>query len=118
MPCQGPTQQQYRTSRMLKKFYRMLLYVNEAYRELTGQQILTEAEKDQCVWQDDEGWPHGHVRPWFDQAHARLCKFTRELDPEHLEILMYNGHVKNARRYADWWERHQKEDAERAKNQD
>jgi hypothetical protein len=42
-----------------------------------------------------------------------LCNLIRSLPEETLDKIMYDGRNPTARKLADWWERHQKADAER-----
>lgn len=44
---------------------------------------------------------------------ARLCATIREMSPEYIDLYVYNARSAESRALADWWERHQREDAER-----
>lgn len=48
---------------------------------------------------------------------AKLCGLVRSLDKEQQAQLLYNGRVEASRRLASWWERHQKADEARKKEE-
>ena len=55
---------------------------------------------------------YGNVRR-LDEATAMLCDNCRRLQGEELETIVYDAHNTDARRLADWFERHQEWDRRR-----
>lgn len=49
----------------------------------------------------------------LDEFVATLCKILGSLTEQELNDIVYNGRSARARRLADWWDNHQKVDAER-----
>lgn len=47
-----------------------------------------------------------------------LCQLLNGLNDEQTSTIVYNGCNKQARKLADWWERHQKLDKEREEMED
>jgi hypothetical protein len=77
-----------------------------------------------CLGRFSQGWIieasmnyYGNVNR-LDEATALLCNNCRLLSKEEAEKFIYDGRNKDARRLADWWERHQEWDARRVAEED
>ncbi len=49
----------------------------------------------------------------LDEGTKLLCECCRSLTKSEVSNFVYNAHKKNARKLADWWERHQEWDERR-----
>ncbi|AFO71549.1 hypothetical protein phiCbK_035 [Caulobacter phage phiCbK] len=49
-----------------------------------------------------------------DELTERLCSMLRDLTVEEQNAVLYDGRIPKARELADWWERHQEHDRQRA----
>ena len=125
MPCQGPSAAEQRTVEKQTKLFKLVLSVNERYKKLNEgvgflrddlYLILKLAVDWPWQWQD-KGNVHGlSGRKLFDVATEALCTFTEGMSADESNVLMYNGRDKKARRYADWWDAHQKLDRQRRRD--
>lgn len=53
----------------------------------------------------------------LDEMTRYLCETISALDEDKLDAFIYNGRVPEARKLADWWERHQEWDRKRIKEE-
>lgn len=54
----------------------------------------------------------------LDAYTDRLCSICKKMSKEEKDKLVYDGRNSNARKLADWWEKHQKEDEERIRKEE
>lgn len=68
----------------------------------------------------DEKFVHAAKSPYGAGVDAvpSLCATIKGLDASQLEAIVYNPHSRMSRNLANWWERHQKEDAKREAKED
>jgi len=74
---------------------------------------------------DIPGWVHEAAKDYYgnvnrlDEATKMLCECCRTLTKAEAESFIYDGHSPDARKLAEWWERHQEWDRRRvAEEQD
>lgn len=53
----------------------------------------------------------------LDEYTDQLCTLCKEMTEAEKDSIMYNGRNANARRLADWWERHQEVDRKRSEEE-
>lgn len=49
----------------------------------------------------------------LDEMVAELCGIIRDMTPDQLDRIVYNGRDPQSRKLADWWEEHERADRER-----
>ncbi len=54
----------------------------------------------------------------LDEKTDYLCRICKVMSVKELNKIMYNGRNKNARKLADWWDKHQEEDIKRQKKEE
>ena len=122
MPCQGPSAEEQRTVRKQTKLFKLVLSVNERCKVLMdGEGFLRDDLSAALSTAIDKPWNWQYKvqgfelsgRKLFDVATNALCDFTKGASEEQLDVLMYNGRSKQARKYADWWGKHKEVDRKR-----
>lgn len=72
-----------------------------------------------CIDKNVPGWITDAWKNYYgnanrlDEATRLLCEHCRGLTEKEREKFIYDAHDKNARKLADWWERHQEWDRRR-----
>lgn len=109
MPCNSDYMGETRLEYNLKHTAQLYMYLMFATNRGVDPDIAWAAKGNKPLIQDSKG----HL----DHITALLCEELKQLSPEDSERVVYDGHSKHARALADWWEKHQEADEERAKSE-
>ena len=117
MPCQGPSEAENRTMRQGIKLCKLIVAV-DAKSPLPSNYFflsIDELKKVKIYRNGYEAWMYNNE--WFDELTAMLCDKIRNFTEEQQDYYLYDGKDSNARQLAEWWDKHQKEDKRRSKNE-
>ena len=103
MPCNSDHLEPSQRERELQNAAQLYIYVLEQMKKPVPVKVRRAAQDAYC---NDDG------------PYIKLCSTLRSLDGEEFERIVYdNARDPRARRLADWWEQHQKDDAARKKRE-
>lgn len=101
MPCNSDYLEQNGKERELQRTAKLLKYVYRKLQQPISLELQEAANDYYCS----------------DDYVAELCGVLSNLDDNVLESLVYNARNKKSRRLADWWEKHQKADRKRIRQE-
>ena len=92
MPCRSDYMDPTQKERLLQETAQLTVYVLESLGESVPQKLTNAANDIYCR---------------ADYVPLLCCLMKEiELNPAEMNRIVYDGHSKNARRLADWWEKH------------
>ena len=109
MPCQGPSEAEFRRGKERSKVYSAIIYLRRFGFFDEHIAAAAQAERRSALHAGMIPVPK-HLWLDFDKATEMVCTAIRGMTTEQEDKILYNGRSKNARGLADWWEKHQKDD--------
>lgn len=94
MPCRSDYMDPTQKERLLQETAQLTVYVLESKGEFVPPRLQAAAKDVYCR----------------EDYVALLCVLVREFTPEEMNKVVFDGRSKNARKLADWWEKHEEAD--------
>jgi len=106
MPCSCDHYEPNQAEQESKRACQCLVYVLKTQQRCITPWIINGADSDYGV----------AIR--LKEATVKLCDLCNAMNPVEKDKIIYNGRNAEARKLADWWDEHQKADAERIKEEE